>query len=1275
MTASGCKESELENEFIATDGGDPSSQEVAIENASLSNGVGTQKLNATDNDKWVYFDLDRFAVVSPEDPYADNSWDIAFQRFKIKINSGVSGNGQVTAAVSREGGLLDVITSPEIQFLPDRSLLDLSDEEILRLGGNLFFSVCQQGFDDRDADNYCLANDVVNRNRLDLNTAAFAFLTLGSGVVFEADGTPGEAILGWYDYYPDENHLLRPSGDIWVINSSEGVKFAFEMLGYYGLPEGSAESGNIAFHYTPAADEDFVLPPPGAQQLGVSASADVISGSAPLLVNFSAESSGAIGSTTYTWNFGDGGTATGQAVAHTFNDAGGYTVSVTATDERGAAGGATSEVFIQVNAPDLGPVPVANAGADQDILLEERGGQVMVQLDGTASMDDDNNIASYVWSGEPLPLAEAQPTVVLGEGMYMFTLTVTDANGQSSQDTVTITVRAPDNQLPDAVAIADVVTGPAPLSVNFSGDQSSDPDGSLVNFAWDFGDGATANGVNATHVYTVPGQYAARLTVMDADGAMSVDIVAISVAAPILTAAIDSNVVGGDAPLEVTFDATTSGAQGDVDYTWDFGDGNSASGATVTHTYTQIGVFTATLTATDDRGPSSAATATVTITVDQVDLGPAPIADAGTDLDFTLDSPGGQMSVMLDASASSDGDNNIASYVWNGTPDPDDVPMPTVVLGEGQYVFELTVTDANGQSSSDTVSVTVRSPSNSLPLAIIETDVVGGQSPLTVQFSAAGSSDADGTIDSYVWEFGDGSADASGVTVSHTYASAGDYIARLTVTDNEGASASAVVTISVAAPPLIAGISSDVVGGDAPLTVSFTSNIMGAQGAVVLLWDFDDGSSAQGANVVHTFTTAGDYTVRLTATDERGPSAAATAEIVITVEQPDLGPAPIANAGPDQTVVLTSAGGQVSVQLDGSGSTDADNNITSYVWSGNPDPLDEVSPVVSLGMGQYVFQLTVTDANNQSSQDTVTIVVEDPVNQLPLAAITTDTDAGVLPLAVEFSGSNSSDPDGSIVSYEWDFGDGSMPVVGENVSHTYTTAGQFSARLTVMDADGATADSTVTIRVSVQQIATKDTFVYEFLGNQGSPDGDSGGISVWNHESVHGGKGLVAFGSDLYDQIRDLPVGSYTATLHLYSVCENGGFVGGCPGDADMDNPHTPGNATVLTDVFLQYTAWDEGGDVQWLDVNDSVGPFATYTQEDSGLWVEVDVTGLMTAWINGGGVADGLSLSQEAYPVVRTDSGSVAVAAYCDSERSETVCTEAELGFDARPFIRITVN
>jgi PKD repeat protein len=88
------------------------------------------------------------------------------------------------------------------------------------------------------------------------------------------------------------------------------------------------------------------------------------------------------------------------------------------------------------------------------------------------------------------------------------------------------------NEAPNAYFIATPLQGAAPLTVTFGASGSSDPDGQIVSYAWEFGDGGTGSGVSTTHIYNNPGTYVAKLTVTDDQGATDTATRTISVSEP-----------------------------------------------------------------------------------------------------------------------------------------------------------------------------------------------------------------------------------------------------------------------------------------------------------------------------------------------------------------------------------------------------------------------------------------------------------------------------------------------------------------------------------------------------------------------------------------------------------------------------------------------------------------------------------------------------------------------------------------------------------------------
>jgi glucose/arabinose dehydrogenase len=172
-----------------------------------------------------------------------------------------------------------------------------------------------------------------------------------------------------------------------------------------------------------------------------------------------------------------------------------------------------------------------------------------------------------------------------------------------------------ENRPPSPVGQANVGAGPTRLTVDFDASASSDPEGTGLVFAWDFGDEAVGGGAATSHTYTAPGRYDAVLEVIDAlGGAASAPVpvtIPNSAPIPVLGAAPGS----GPAPLLVNADAAgSSDPDGDaIEYAWSFGDGAVASGPAASHAYAASGSYTLALTATDVFGASSTASVPILI--------------------------------------------------------------------------------------------------------------------------------------------------------------------------------------------------------------------------------------------------------------------------------------------------------------------------------------------------------------------------------------------------------------------------------------------------------------------------------------------------------------------------------------------------------------------------------------------------------------------------------------------------------------------------------------
>ncbi len=158
-----------------------------------------------------------------------------------------------------------------------------------------------------------------------------------------------------------------------------------------------------------------------------------------------------------------------------------------------------------------------------------------------------------------------------------------------------------------------------------------------------------------------------------------------------------------------------------------------------------------------------------------------------------------------------------------------------------------------------------------------------------------------------------------------------------------------------------------------------------------------------------------------------------------------------------------------STTFSGTGST---GTIASYSWNFG-DGTTAAGPAAEHTYqtpGIYTATLTIYGPEGDSSQSSIVItatqpILPEPPPAPPVAVISSSTATGEAPLIVHFDGTSSSDPDSQIVSYSWNFGDGSTSE-GSRVSHSYSEPGTYQATLTVTDEIGLTAQATKTIIVS-----------------------------------------------------------------------------------------------------------------------------------------------------------------------------------------------------------------
>ena len=837
------------------------------------------------------------------------------------------------------------------------------------------------------------------------------------------------------------------------------------------------------------------------------------------------------------------------------------TFALVVTDTSGNVSPA-DQVVITVAAGVNDP-PTANAGADQTVAEG-----AMVALDGSGSSDPENQTLTYAWTQVGTPVVSLNnadtvrpnftvPVQLLVNTTLTFSLTVNDeVSDSASASNVVITVTAGVNDRPTADAGADqIVDEGATVTLDASG--SSDLENEVLTYQWTQEGGSSVSLVDATTStpeFTAPSELVSDITlafilvVTDARGESSLSNgVRITVTAgandpPIANVGANRTVQEGD---EVTLDGSASSdpesPASALTYVWRQTGGASTAvidliGAdTATPRFTAPNLLTNldlgfTLVVTDPGGLSSITVGSVLITVEANNDGPTANAGNPQTVDegdtATLDGGG------------SDPENQNLTYAWtqsggvpNVTLNSNTARSPSFtapeILTSVVLTFSLTVSDGTNTSAAASVEVTVRADNDAPTATISGTNRTVNEASL-VTLTGSGS-DPEGQPLTFSWNQGGSEQKVelqNPTTATTTFtapvpAAAADTASltfTLIVSDGGRSSApvNVVVTVNAVndAPVAVVGDAQTV---DAGATVTLDgSGSSDQEGAITYLWEQVSGSTVLLTSIntaTTTFTAPGptndvNFQFRLTVTDEDDVSDSDTVTVTVRTTANEF---PIANPGPAQYVQEGAV-----VNLDGSGSSDPENQTLTYGWTVSANA---VAPDVTLigentatpsftaptGLSadvMYVLELTVADPSGREATANAFVTVVAGPNTAPVA------NAGarqtVLPGAtVRLNGFGSSDPERNRLTYAWSQ-TGGTTVNLSNVtvgSPTFTAPmvsvdSTFTFGLTVNDGslDSTQASTVVSVEPNGAPIAlvgddrTEDKGVLVTLDGSGSSD-------------------------------------------------------------------------------------------------------------------------------------------------------------------------------------------
>ncbi len=587
------------------------------------------------------------------------------------------------------------------------------------------------------------------------------------------------------------------------------------------------------------------------------------------------------------------------------------------------------------------------------------------------------------------------------------------------------------------------------FAVSFDGSASSDIEDVTIaspsGFFWDFGDSTqdlAVQGTVAIHDYAFAGSFNVTLRVIDSSGATggsrdglgavisnvqpshtchSVDSSNAQLnpcrapsVAPNPTIIVSCTTSSRTAGKPFSCSATaSSGTPPYASFTWSLPAACSGSSSTssITVTCGVKGSYTVSSTVTDSAGKSASASAVTSVSAQPLVTSvqcPTTGLTAGKPFTCIVSAIGGT-----------------APYAGTGS-------QSITESTKGTYTLTFSVKDSNFRNAVGSATVTVASQPLVVSVVCPSSGITTGK-PFTCQVSAIG-----------------GTSPYSGTGVfSITESSKGSFSESFVVVDANGASATGSAQVLVSPQPVSTNfiVSGTLVSGR---TVNFVASASGGTSPYTFGWNFGDSSIGAGSSANHVYSAGGTYSVTLVVTDANGATAGATQQVVI--QQLTARFTESATTVPTLTTINFDASSSFSTGI-----------ITSYSWDfGDSDTGSGVTISHSYSAaGSYVVTLVVRDNNGLVDSATALKTITD---RAPNAAFTFSPTSPITGQSVSFDASSSSDSDGFISNYLWNFGD-TTTGSGVSTSHVYPSPGIFTISLTVTDNSGSTGTASAIIIV------------------------------------------------------------------------------------------------------------------------------------------------------------------------------------------------------------------
>ncbi|MFN5223506.1 MAG: PKD domain-containing protein [Bacteroidota bacterium] len=781
----------------------------------------------------------------------------------------------------------------------------------------------------------------------------------------------------------------------------------------------------------------------------------------------------------WSWNFGDGGTASVRSPVHTYTAPGVYTVTLQTSMPGGCSRTYNPFAIVRVVQADTFPLVAITASPCGPYTVSIAPGGPMA--------------GTYYWDfGDGFTSTLPNPTHTYAQqGTYLITLQVTGVDGCEVGMSTVVTFG---HANPITVSDNDACTGDV---ISFG----LNPASQFVSASWDFGDGSTSNQLQPTHTYLSAGYYPVSVTIVDVNGCTYTyaypTLVKIGDPQPSFT--FTPNV--GCVPFQVQFTNTSTGA---TSYSWNFGAAGSSTMANPNLNVTAPGLHNVTLNATMN-GCTRSYTVPNAITANQ----------AQAFFNFT------PTTGCLPLTASfNDNSVNPVSWFWefgDGATSTLQNPTHTFTAVPDSNV-RLTITDING-------CVATRVRTNVQPVVpVIQFNDSTGCRPLMVNFTTPT------VAASYIWDFGDGTTSTL-QNPNHLYVTAGNFTVTLNCVLASGCTATTVMPALIDVNAPVSDFYSPTAAVCAPSLVNFVNQSTGATswkwdfgdgttstnenpahiyhlpgvytvtlisfsaegcsdtlvkldyvtvpgtyseftmanavncfntavqfvdlsiGATNWFWNFGDGFTSTMQNPTHTYQDSGSYTVTLITSNSTGCSSFYTLPNPITIY-------PL----PEAIATVSSAIGCHPLSVSFSNQSV---NANSYHWDfGNGDTSNLATPNYNY-TAPGSFQVQLIAFTNMGCADTLVLPGLITVHPTPAAAFTTSGNAGCSPYPVAFT-NNSTFLSGP--TYNWIFGSGANASAA-SPSYTYADSGNYQVTLVIVNQEGCSDTATANIQVNLTPTA------------------------------------------------------------------------------------------------------------------------------------------------------------------------------------------------------------